>query len=176
MSVVQAARTTHVLLRVIAGALLVQHGGQKLFGWFGGMGGVPGASVPLVSQMGLAGILEFFGGSAVALGLFTRPVAFLLSGELAVAYFQAHQANGLWPIQNHGELAVLYSFIFLFMAAHGAGGFSLDSLRRRGGAGMVEILPGPPPHVGLAGPGYPSSAEKEPLAPSAEREPWRRSS
>ena len=142
MNMAHAARTTHVLLRVVAGVLLVQHGGQKLFGWFGGMGGVPGATVPLVSQMGLAGVLEFFGGSAVALGLFTRPVAFLLSGELAVAYFQSHLPNAFWPIQNHGELAALYSFVFLFLAANGAGGFSLDALRQRGRAGTAGSLPG----------------------------------
>jgi putative oxidoreductase len=81
--------------------------------------------------MGVAGVLEFFGGAAILLGLFTRPVAFLLSGELAIAYFLAHQSHGAWPIQNHGESAVLYSFIFLFIAAHGAGGFSLDAMRHR---------------------------------------------
>ena len=131
MNSTRAAEVTHVLLRIVAGTLILQHGGQKLFGWFGGMGATPGATVPLVSQMGLAGVLEFFGGLAIALGLLTRLFAFLLSGELAVAYFQAHQPHGMWPIQNHGELAVLYSFEFLFFAAHGAGGFSLDSLRRR---------------------------------------------
>jgi putative oxidoreductase len=85
-----------------------------------------------MSQMGLAGILEFFGGIAIVLGLLTRPVAFVLSGEMAVAYFQAHQPHGFWPIQNHGESAVLYCFIFLFLAGHGAGSLSLDALRGRG--------------------------------------------
>jgi putative oxidoreductase len=129
MNMARAKQVTHVLLRVVAGVLLFQHGGQKLFGWFGGMGGPPGATVQLMSQMGLAGVLECFGGTAIALGLFTRPVAFLLSGELAVAYFQVHQPRSAWPIQNHGEPAALFSFIFLFLAAHGSGGFSLDRLR-----------------------------------------------
>jgi putative oxidoreductase len=132
MNSTRIANVTHVLLRVVAGFLLLQHGGQKLFGWFGGTGPVPGGTVVLMSQMGLAGVLELLGGGLIALGLFTRPVAFVLSGELAVAYFQSHQPRGAWPIQNHGELAALYSFIFLFLAAHGAGGFSLDALRHRG--------------------------------------------
>lgn len=125
------AQASHVLLRMVAGLLLLQHGGQKLFGWFGGSGSAPGATVPLWSLMGLAGALELFGGSAILLGIFTRPVAFVLSGEMAVAYFMTHQRNGTWPIQNHGETAVLFSFIFLFLAAHGAGGFSLDGQRPR---------------------------------------------
>ena len=122
----RAAQLTHVLLRVVSGLLFLQHGGQKLFGWFGGVGGGSGGTVPLMSQMGLAGILEFFGGIAILLGLLTRPVAFVLAGEMAVAYIQSHQPRGTWPIQNHGEAAVLFCFIFLFFAAHGAGGFSLD--------------------------------------------------
>jgi putative oxidoreductase len=146
MKMTRAIQITHVLLRVVAGVLIAQHGGQKLFGWLGGVDGA-GATVPLMSQMGLAGILEFFGGIAIVLGLFTRPVAFLLSGELAVAYFQAHQAHGTWPIQNHGELAVLYSFIFLSLAAQGAGRWSLDAMRHRGlGAApdtMLSRVPGP---------------------------------
>nr|MBA2565224.1 DoxX family protein [Gemmatimonadota bacterium] len=87
------------LLRIVAGLMLMQHGAQKLFGVLGGAGG-DGAAVPLVSLMGLAGVLEFFGGLAVAIGLFTRPVAFVLSGELAVAYFKAHAPQGLFPILN----------------------------------------------------------------------------
>ena len=119
-------QATHVLLRIVAGLLFFHHGGQKLFGWFGGTNG-NGETVALASLMGLAAVLEFFGGLAVLLGLFTRPVAFLLAGEMAVAYFMSHQPRGIWPIQNHGESAVLFAFIFLFLAAHGAGGFSLDS-------------------------------------------------
>src|SRR5207244_1463492 len=106
------------------------HGGQKLFGWFGGFG-APGATAPLMSMMGLAGVLEFFGGLAVALGLLTRPIAFILSGEMAVAYWMAHAPHGAWPIVNHGEPAVLNCFIFLLIAANGAGEWSLDALLGR---------------------------------------------
>jgi putative oxidoreductase len=76
--------------------------------------------------MGLAGILEFFGGLFILLGLFTRPVAFLLSGQMAVAYFMAHAPEGFWPVLNHGELAVLYCFIFLYLSLAGGGPWSLD--------------------------------------------------
>jgi putative oxidoreductase len=130
MNFEKASRITYTLLRIVVGLLLLQHGGQKLFGWFGGFGGVPGATARLVSQMGLAGVLELVGGTALMLGLFTRPAAFLLSGLLAVAYFQAHQPHGVMPIQNHGELAVVYAFTCLFLAAHGAGDASLDGLLR----------------------------------------------
>jgi putative oxidoreductase len=114
------------LLRVVAGLLLMQHGVQKLFGWLGGK-----PVDTLVSQFGLAGVLETFGGLLVVLGLFTRPVAFVLSGEMAVAYFQMHAPNGFWPIQNRGELPVLLCFVFLFFAALGAGPWSLDARRHR---------------------------------------------
>src|SRR5204863_5444831 len=110
------------------------HGGQKLFGWFGGPGG-HGGTVHLASLMGVAGIIEFAGGVLVLLGLFTRPAAFILSREMAVAYFTSHLPHGSWPIQNHGEPAVLNCFIFLFLAAAGGNGLSLGSLlgcRRRG--------------------------------------------
>ncbi len=126
----KAREITHSLLRVVAGFLFLHHGGQKLVGWFGG---IPpnGGPAPFWSQAGIAGFLEFFGGSLVLLGLLTRPVAFVLAGEMAVAYFQFHQPRGPLPIQNHGEPAVLYCFLFLFFAAHGAGRFSLDALRAR---------------------------------------------
>jgi putative oxidoreductase len=88
---------THSLMRIAVGALFLPHGGQKLFGWFGGMGG-SGATVELFSKMGLAGVLEFFGGALILLGLFTRPVAFVLSGLMASAYFMAHASNGLLPL------------------------------------------------------------------------------
>jgi putative oxidoreductase len=104
---------------------------MKLFGWFGGMPG--GGSPPLMSEVGIGGILEFFGGIAILLGLLTRPVAFILAGEMAVAYWQFHAPNGAWPIQNHGEPAVLLCFIFLFFAAYGGGPWSLDALLRRRG-------------------------------------------
>lgn len=115
------------LLRIVAGLLFMQHGMQKLFGLVGGFAGTPGATAPLFSLMGLAGILEFFGGLAILLGLFTQPVAFILSGHMAVAYFMAHAPRGLWPAQNQGELAALYSFIFLFLATAGGGRLSLDN-------------------------------------------------
>ena len=125
-----AGPITHSLLRIVAGLLFAQHGAQKLFGWFGG-----DQVANVASMMGIAGVLEFFGGILIILGLFTRPVAFLLSGEMAAAYFMAHFPRGFWPISNGGEAAVLYCFIFLYFAATGAGRLSLDhamSHRRRG--------------------------------------------
>jgi putative oxidoreductase len=113
------------VLRIVAGFLFTFHGLQKLFGWFGGR------SVELASLPGLAAVLETVGGPLIALGLWTQPVAFLLSGEMAVAYFRAHQPRGLWPVQNGGELAALFSFLFLYFATTGAGRFSLDGIRRR---------------------------------------------
>jgi len=127
--------------RIVAGFLFLLHGGQKLFGWFGGSGGAPGGTVELMSQMGLAGVLEFYGGIAILLGLLTRPVGVLLAGEMAAAYLKAHQPQGALPIQNHGELAALYSSIFLFLAAHGAGGLSLDALFHRGRGRSNEKSP-----------------------------------
>ena len=125
----KAKQITHVLLRIVAAFLFMQHGGQKLFGWYGGTGGPDGG--PLPPMMMVAGVLEVFGGLAVMLGLFTRPVAFLLAGEMAVAYFTAHFPNGPLPLQNHGEPAALFCFIFLFLAGNGAGGFSLDAMMQR---------------------------------------------
>ena len=129
----RAVPITVFLLRIVAGLLFFQAGGMKLFGWYGGLPRemFPAGTAPLVSEIGLAGLLEFFGGIAIMLGLLTRPIAFLLSGEMAVAYFQAHQPHGVWPIQNHGEPAVLLCFIFLFFAAYGAGEWSLDALFER---------------------------------------------
>ena len=104
------------------------------------MPGQPGSTAPLMSQIGIGGALEFFGGILIMFGLFTRPVAFILSGEMAVAYFQFHQPNGFWPIQNHGEPAVLFCFIFLYMAARGGGDWSLDTLiRRKRGAVVSKV-------------------------------------
>lgn len=136
MNMNRATQVAYFLLRVVAGLLFFQVGSKLLLGWFGGMSGQPGTTAPLMSQMGIGGALEFFGGLLITLGLLTRPVAFVLSGEMAVAYFQFHAPDGLWPIQNHGEPAVLFCFIFLYMAARGGGDWSLDALirRRRGGA------------------------------------------
>lgn len=123
----------HALLRIGAGLLFMQHGAQKLFGLLGGFGGTPGATAPLMSQMGLAGILEFFGGLLIALGLLTRPVAVLLVIEMIAAYFIAHFPQGGLPIQNGGELALLYALVFAFLAGNGAGPASVDRMiaRRR---------------------------------------------
>ena|SRR5207253_7458892 len=123
-----AASVTHAILRIVVGLLFSCHGAQKLFGWFGGIGPQHGA-VPLASMMGFAGVLELVGGILLVIGLFARPVAFLVSGEMAVAYFTAHFPEGFWPIVNHGELAALYSFIFLFFAFNGAGRWSVDAIR-----------------------------------------------
>ena len=114
----------YALLRIVAGLAFAQHGAQKLFGLLGG------TAVELTSQRGLAGVIEFVGGFLIAIGLFTSPVAFLASGQMAVAYFQAHVPRGFWPIQNGGELAVLYCFIFLYFAAVGSGKLSIDSVRK----------------------------------------------
>ncbi len=125
-----ARRVTYFLLRVVAGVLYFQAGAMILFNWFGGM---PGKAPPpsLLTETGFGGLLEFAGGLAIALGLFTRPVAFVLSGEMAVAYWQFHAPNGTWPIQNQGMPAVLFCFLFLFMAAAGGGDWSLAAWRRR---------------------------------------------
>jgi putative oxidoreductase len=108
-------------MRIVFGLMFMQHGAQKLFAMFG-----RDEAVALVSQMGLAGVLEFFGGALIVLGLFTRPVAFVLAGQMAWAYFQAHLPQGWVPIMNRGELAVLYCWAFLFLAANGGGSFSVD--------------------------------------------------
>ncbi|HEY7770368.1 DoxX family protein [Longimicrobium sp.] len=122
---------TLALLRVVAGLMLMQHGAQKLFGELGGWRGTPGATAPLLSQSGLAGVLEVFVAPLLVVGLFTRPVAFLLSGMLAVAYFQSHAPDGFWPIVNRGELAALYCFVFFYFAARGGGKYSVDAWRER---------------------------------------------
>ena len=119
---------TLVALRVMAGFMFCLHGAQKLFGVFGGFMGQEGATAPLFSMMGFAAVLEFFGGVAILLGLFTQPVAFVLSGQMAVAYFMAHIPRSFWPVVNQGELAVLYCFVFLFLATSGGGKWSLDQL------------------------------------------------
>src|SRR6266511_3512926 len=121
------AGPTHSLLRIVAGLLFICPGGMKLFGWFGGMP----AGVRLSPLLIVAGVIEVFGGSLIVLGLFTRPVAFIASGEMAVAYFMGHFPKGFWPILNQGEPAVLFCFIFLFFAAAGSGPFSLDDAIRR---------------------------------------------
>jgi putative oxidoreductase len=117
---------THAALRIGAGLLFMQHGLQKLFGFFGGVG-PNGARVELVSQFGLAGVLETFGGLLIVLGLLTRPVALLVALEMCIAYFQAHFPRGGLPIENQGEL--LFMLVWLFLAGNGAGPASLDARR-----------------------------------------------
>ena len=131
MNMERAKQVTYVLLRVVAGLMFFQAGTTKMFGWFGGVPNMPGGIPPLMSQMGIGGMLEVFGGLAILLGFFTQPVAFILCGEMAVTYFQFHQPNGVWPVQNQGMPAVLFCFIFLYMAAQGGGDWSLDKLLRR---------------------------------------------
>jgi putative oxidoreductase len=122
----------HTALRVGAGLLFMQHGAQKLFGWFGGFGGQPGATAELVSQMGLAGVLEFFGGLLIVLGLLTRPVAAVLVLLMLAAYFIAHAPQGAAPISNGGELALLYALVWAYFAGNGAGPYSVDARLRAG--------------------------------------------
>ena len=114
------------ILRIVTAFLFIPHGAQKLFG----VPDMTKASIELFSLMGLAGALEFFGGLFILCGLFTRPVAFLLSGQMAFAYFIAHAPKGFWPILNGGELAVLYCFVFLYLVSAGGGAWSLDRLFR----------------------------------------------
>ena len=113
------------VLRLIAGFLFIAHGSQKLLGFPAPM---PGGPIDMQSLMGVAGIIELIGGALLLLGLLTRPIAFLLSGEMAVAYFLRHSPTGFWPLVNGGELAVLYCFLFVFFAAAGGGPLSIDAL------------------------------------------------
>lgn len=124
-----AAGVTHAVLRIGAGLLFMQHGCQKLFGWFGGIDGA-GHTVVLISQFGLAGVLETFGGLLLVLGLLTRPVALVLALEMLIAYFQAHFPQGGVPIENKGETPLLFMLVWLFLAGNGAGPYSLDNRRR----------------------------------------------
>jgi len=117
-------------LRIIAGFMFSLHGFQKLFGLFGGMGG-SGAHAVFPKLPWVAGVLETFGGVLMMLGLFTVPVAFILSGQMAVAYFMMHMPKGFWRIRNGGELAALYSFICLYFFTAGPGPWSLDRWFRK---------------------------------------------
>ena len=131
----------YALLRIVAGFLFTCHGAQKLFGAFGGAGG-SGGTVPLASLPGLAGLIELVAGLLILVGLFASLAAFIASGEMAVAYFMAHQPNGTLPIENGGETAALYAFIFLYIAARGSGIWSLDDAMGRGGARTAARVPG----------------------------------
>jgi putative oxidoreductase len=124
-----AARWSSQLLsifRIVAAFLFMQHGAQKLLGF----PAAPQSEPALFSLIGLAGVLELIGGLLLLLGLFTRPVAFVLAGQMAVAYFMAHAPRGFWPLLNGGELAALYCFAFLYLAAAGGGVWSIDQVWR----------------------------------------------
>jgi putative oxidoreductase len=125
----KAESIAYTLLRVVAGWLFFQAGATKILGWFGGV--PPGVTIAVGSQAWIGGMLEMIGGPLILIGLFTRPAAFIVSGEMAVAYFQFHQPNGTWPHQNQGTGAVLFCFIFLYMAAKGGGEYSLDAFLRK---------------------------------------------
>jgi putative oxidoreductase len=118
------------LLRIVAAVLFFSHGAQKVFGWFGGMGPGGGAAT-LMSLMGAAGVIEVICATGIGLGLATRLLAFIASGEMAVAYFYSHvrSSHSLWWWENRGEVTILYCFLWLYFAAAGAGPISLDRIR-----------------------------------------------
>ena len=119
----------YALMRIMVGLLIASNGARKLFGVFSGMGG-SGEGAPLFSQIGLAGMIEFFGGLLVTVGLLTGYAAFIMSGEMAVAYFQSHFPKGFWPILNAGERAVFYCFVFLYIASRGGVVWAVDRADR----------------------------------------------
>jgi putative oxidoreductase len=124
------APQTYAVMRIIVGLLFFCHGLQKVFGWFGG---VNGAAAPVFSLLGIAGLIELVTGTLIAAGIATAKAAFIASGLMAAAYFMTHFPAGLWPIQNDGELSVLYCFLFLYMAMCGSGIWS-------GGGGACGAL------------------------------------
>ena len=113
------------VLRIAVALLFIEHGSEKLFGFPATQQAASGSLPPLIL---VAGVLECFGGLLILFGLFARPVAFVLSGEMAVAYFMSHAPQGFFPLQNRGELPALYSWVFLFFAVAGGGAWSLDNL------------------------------------------------
>ena len=125
------------VLRIVSALLFLQSGTMKLFAF---PIGVPpnGGTVELMTQAGIGGILEVVGGALLLLGLFTRPVAFILAGEMAVAYFQFHAPQAFWPIENGGINAVLYCFIWFFFSAAGAGPWSVDAMLMRKSKSQIE--------------------------------------
>jgi putative oxidoreductase len=124
----------YAALRVVAGFLWMCHGAQKIFGVLGGRQNWAGP------MRVTGGFVELIGGAFIAIGLLTTVWAFLASGQMAVAYFRSHAVDGFWPIQNGGELAALYCFLFLYVAAHGAGLLSLDRLLKRTDAGQAATM------------------------------------
>jgi putative oxidoreductase len=127
------------VLRIMAAFLFIQFGTAKLYGLPGAI--MPGGgTAPAGSLAWYAGVLETYGGLLLWLGLFTRPVAFLLSGEMAVAYFKGHAPQGFWPVLNQGHPAVLFCFLFLYLSAAGAGPWSLDAWRQRGAVRREPVV------------------------------------
>jgi putative oxidoreductase len=114
------------VLRIVAGLLFMEHGLAKLFGF---PPGVQPSNVVYLSQFGLAGVIEALGGLLILLGLFSRTAAFIASGEMALAYWMVHAQRGVFPAANGGDAAILYCFIFLYLAAAGPGAFSIDGRR-----------------------------------------------
>lgn len=114
----------YAIFRIVSGLLFTFHGLQKVLGLVGGQ------RMPLASLAGVAGLIELVGGILIMIGLAAGIAAFICSGEMAVGYFMVHQPQGPWPIQNQGELAALYCFVFLYIAARGAGIWSVDAARR----------------------------------------------
>ena len=117
------------ILRIVAAFIFIQYGTMKLFGFPVPM--PPGNELHAFSQVWCAGVLELVGGGLLLIGFFTRPVAFVLAGEMAVAYFQAHAPNGVWPIANGGTPAVLFCFVWLYYSSAGPGSWSVDAMRSR---------------------------------------------
>lgn len=115
----------YALLRIVSGLLFAVHGAQKLLGVLGGQ------QVPIMSQFGLASVIEIVGGLMIAAGVFASLAAFVASGEMAVAYFQVHAPKAVWPVQNGGELAMLFCFLFLYVAARGNGTWSVQGGKKR---------------------------------------------
>ena len=129
------AEAAYAAMRVVIGILFVCHGAQKVFGAFG----KPAASGD--PKIFIGGVIELLGGGLVAVGLLTSVAAFLACGEMAVAYFLVHAPKGFWPIQNQGELAVVYCFVFLAIAVLGGGLYSLDGLRQKPPALRAMVSP-----------------------------------
>ena len=122
------------IFRIVAGVMFISFGTMKVLGYPPPPPGSPPMSIPLMSQMGIGGLMEIIGGTLIVLGLFTRPTAFILSGEMAVAYWQFHAPQSVFPSTNMGAPAIMYCFFFLYLVFAGAGPWSLDALiaRRRG--------------------------------------------
>jgi putative oxidoreductase len=116
------------LMRIVVGLLFACHGAQKLLGLFGGAGAASGTLITV------AGIIELIGGVLIAIGLWAGFAAFIASGQMAAAYFMVHASGGFWPIVNQGELAVLYCFVFLYIASRGSGSLSIEALAKKGHA------------------------------------------